>query len=215
MVKFSLRWSSALLLLLILSCQTKSKFSSSATPPQSLDTLADLMTGYFNSAKQAAGDSSYFDISLTMTPIWENHADVKWLYVEQAVTAMKDKPYRQRVYRLSQDQNGIFESRVYELPGPERFIHAWDHPGLFATISPDSLITRQGCSVYLKLEGSCFTGSTRQDECNSSLRGATYATSKVEICPGKISSWDQGWNDENEQVWGATKGGYVFVKQDN
>jgi hypothetical protein len=26
-------------------------------------------------------------------------------------------------------------------------------------------------------------------------------------------SWDQGWNGEGKQVWGATKGGYIFVKQ--
>jgi hypothetical protein len=26
-------------------------------------------------------------------------------------------------------------------------------------------------------------------------------------------SWDRGYNDEGEQVWGAEKGGYRFVKR--
>jgi len=28
-----------------------------------------------------------------------------------------------------------------------------------------------------------------------------------------MNSWDQGWNDAGAQVWGATKGGYSFLKQ--
>jgi hypothetical protein len=42
------------------------------------------------------------------------------------------------------------------------------------------------------------------------LRGASYATSKVTIEEGLIISWDQGFNEEDEQVWGAVKGGYEF-----
>jgi hypothetical protein len=25
-------------------------------------------------------------------------------------------------------------------------------------------------------------------------------------------SWDQGWNDQGVQVWGAEKGGYEFLR---
>jgi len=27
-----------------------------------------------------------------------------------------------------------------------------------------------------------------------------------------LRSWDQGFNEKGEQVWGATKGGYEFIK---
>jgi hypothetical protein len=27
-----------------------------------------------------------------------------------------------------------------------------------------------------------------------------------------MESWDQGWDAEGQQVWGATKGGYRFDK---
>ena len=194
------------------SCQTTSKISQ-GTIDKGLNALAEMMTGYFNSAKQAAFDSAYFDISLTMKPIWPGDNHIKWLYVEQAVTANIKQPYRQRIYRLSLVEQEKYESRVYELPDPDRFIHAWENNDIFDTISQDSLISRQGCSVYLQRSGSCFTGSTHEDDCKSSLRGASYASSTVEICPDKITSWDQGWDDQGKQVWGAAKGGYVFVKQ--
>jgi hypothetical protein len=45
------------------------------------------------------------------------------------------------------------------------------------------------------------------------LKGASYATSEVVIYSDKLISWDRGWNDEGKQVWGAQKGGYVFLKQ--
>jgi CpeT protein len=35
----------------------------------------------------------------------------------------------------------------------------------------------------------------------------------VEIFADRLASWDRGWNKEDKQVWGAEKGGYVFIKQ--
>ncbi len=173
--------------------------------------LVELMSGKFSSEAQAQEDSSYYNISLIMYPIWESRTDAGWLYVEQAVAAYKDKPYRQRVYRVSKADNGTYESRVYELPDATKFIHAWDNPKLFEEIGPEQLVIREGCSVYLtKGKGMCYEGSTIDDECKSSLRGATYATSKVKICSGIVESWDQGWDDHDHQVWGATKAGYIF-----
>ena len=58
-----------------------------------------------------------------------------------------------------------------------------------------------------------FTGSTQGKSCNSELRGATYATSEVIIGNGFIESWDRGFNEKDEQVWGAEKGGYIFERK--
>lgn len=169
------------------------------------------MSGTFSSEAQSIADTSFYNINLVMHPIWENDKSGKWLYVEQAVAEYIDKPYRQRVYRLSPSTEGKIESRVYELPNPKKYIHAWDQPSLFEEINPDSLVIREGCSVYMKrINENCFEGSTLDDHCKSTLRGASYATSTVTICEGKVMSWDQGWNDTDEQVWGAVKEGYVF-----
>ena len=111
-------------------------------------------------------------------------------------------------------EDGLFESKVYELPSPEKFVHSWEKPELFQHITPDSLIARKGCAVYLKKEGNCYSGSTKDKDCLSSLRGATYARSTVTVCENQIVSWDQGWNAEDEQVWGAVKEGYVFQKSE-
>ena len=184
------------------------------TEKQELNQLFEWMTGEFSSEEQAKEDSLFYHINLVMFPIWESDKTAKWLYVEQAVAAYIDKPYRQRVYRLSSSSDNGIESRVFELPGPSRFIHSWNNPALFNKITPDSLILRQGCAVYLKKNNNSYAGSTRDKECKSSLRGASYATSMVQIYKNQIISWDQGWNADDEQVWGAETEGYIFNRKD-
>lgn len=176
-----------------------------------LDELTTLMTGTFNSAEQAARDSSYFDITLHMYPIWPGREDGRWLYVEQAVSASRDRPYRQRIYRLTQAGPDAFVSTIYELPDPEAYAGRWRTPDDFRELTPEDLLPREGCDVYLTREGKgVYRGATEEGTCASNLRGAAYATSRVEIRKGVLLSWDQGFNAGGEQVWGAEKGGYVF-----
>ena len=82
------------------------------------DTLKTWMTGSFSSALQAQNDSDYYDISLEMHPIWTQAEKEAWLYVEQSLASMKDKPYRQRVYHVFQENDSSFVSEVYEMSTP-------------------------------------------------------------------------------------------------
>ena len=87
-------------LLLLSSCQTTAPVveSPEVEPADGAAALFELMQGSFDSSEQAAQDSAYYAISLHMYPIWPERG--QYLYVEQALAAMQDKPYRQRVYEL-------------------------------------------------------------------------------------------------------------------
>lgn len=178
-----------------------------------LNLLSSYMIGSFNSYQQSVDDEAYYNISLEMHPIWAERTDGIWLYVEQAMATAKHRPYRQRVYHLTERTDGKLESAVFKLPQPQRFILQWNNDALFAQISPDSLILREGCSIILERKGDAFIGTTGDQTCGSKLRGASYATSKVTISEAQLDSWDQGFNEAGEQVWGAEKGPYQFVKQ--
>ncbi len=177
--------------------------------------LAEMMIGDFSSEKQSANDTNYFHIDLHMGRIWEDDSEIIWLYVEQALGSKPEKPYRQRVYRVSYEGDGVFASAVYELQNPERFINSWESDyNQFAEFGPDSLISREGCTVYLKWEGDHYAGSTPGKECLSTLYGASYATSIVEIWPEGITSWDRGFDENDEHIWGAEHGPYMFDRKD-
>jgi len=57
-----------------------------------------------------------------------------------------------------------------------------------------------------------FVGGTEGKGCASDLRRATYATSEVVVKLDHLTSWDRGFDKSDRQVWGAEKGGYVFLK---
>jgi hypothetical protein len=172
------------------------------------------MSGSFNSALQAKNDSDYYEIHLHMQPIWENTKEGFWLYVEQAMSTALSKPYRQRIYHVSIKNDSTIVSKVYEMKSPLRFAGAFNNTTLLSALTIDSLDERQGCAINLHWRNNnTFVGSTNEQDCASSLRGATYATSEVVISNSMMVSWDRGWDNNHKQVWGAVKAGYQFLKQ--
>ena len=186
----------------------------SCTPREdSLTKLVAAMSGSFSSQQQAKSDTAYHDVRLHMIPIWMDRTDGRWLYVEQAAAENMDKPYRQRIYNLTQISDSTFRSMVFALPDPLQYAGAWEMPDLLNGLEPGSLKEREGCDVILKQQGEeIYVGSTESLRCGSSLRGAAYATSIVLIMKNQIYSWDRGFDIEGKQVWGATEGGYIFKR---
>ena len=179
-----------------------------------LDTLAAWMTGSFSSEKQSKAGRDYLDIRLEMVPIWTDRDDGPWLYVEQAAATNLEQPYRQRVYQLSANEDGAFESKIFTLPEPLRFAGAWRRPSAFAELEPADLFLRLGCEVVLRFNEDRFVGKTVGNGCSSELRGARYATSEVGVSASALISWDRGYDENDKQVWGAEMGPYLFARVD-
>ncbi len=174
--------------------------------------LVTLMTGSYNSEKQSKKDSTYYNISLHMYPIWEKD-NASWLYVEQALNSKQDAPYRQRVYKVEHVSENKFKTTIFKLKEEKNFIGKWKTIKYFDQFDMTVLEERSGCEVYLtKNKDGAYEGSTLDDNCKSTLRGASYATSKVTIKKDMVHSWDQGFDQDNKQVWGAEKAGYTFDK---
>jgi CpeT protein len=188
-------------------------FCSHAQRTRALEQLAYTMAGSYTSAAQAQADSSYFEIELEMVRIWPKRRDGAWFYVEQATAAGKEKPYRQRVYHLREVNDSTFISRILTIKGGANFFGAYLDPVKLATISPDSLVALEGCDITLRLRGNTYVGSTEEGRCPSTREGASYTTSEVVLSADRMVSWDRGWSATGEQVWGATKGGYIFIKR--
>lgn len=196
------------LLIFILFCK-----SAPTKKDADLARLVSWMTGSFSSHEQAQSDSNFFDIRLEMVQIWQDRADGKWLYVEQAAASSLDKPYRQRVYRLTRLPDDTFESAVFTLHDPLKFAGEWKKELPLAGLTADSLELKDGCSIILhQIAEGAFVGKTIEKNCPSNLRGAAYATSEVTITESEMVSWDRGFDADDHQVWGATTGGYIFKK---
>lgn len=178
-----------------------------------LEVLVTWMEGAFSSELQSKADTSYLDVRLHMKRIWRERTDGYWLLVEQSISSSQDKPYRQRVYHIHRVEENMIESRVFTWKDPAAVVGAWKDTTLLANLGQESIAIRRGCEVYMQMDNEMFFGSTHGTACSSDLRGAAYATSEVKILVNRIISWDRGFASDGNQVWGATKGGYVFMKQ--
>ena len=175
-----------------------------------LKELVAIMQGHYSSEKQSKADEDYFNISLRMTPIWKSKGN--YLFVEQAIFDKQDKPYRVRIYKVSQ-RGDEFISEIYTLKDEKAWIGKWATPEVYDQLTEADIELKQGCEVVLKRTAkSRFEGATGDKTCPSELRGASWANSKVTVTENEILSWDQGFDKEGKQVWGATKGGYEFIK---
>jgi hypothetical protein len=191
-----------------------SRSLSAKTADNDLNLLVQYMVGDFSSLEQSKRDSAFFDIRLHIRPIWNSDKGSHWLYVEQATAAAESKPYRQRIYKVEREGRKRFKSIVYTIPDQAKWAGKYHTPEAFDAMKPSELSLREGCTVFLeKQKDGSFTGSTKGVGCESNLRGAKYATSTVTITNNMLLSWDQGFNEKGEQVWGATKGGYEFIKR--
>lgn len=194
-----------------------SHVANSQTPPlkvKSFDYLKSCMSGTFSSQEQSKNDSDFFDIQLRKIPIWEKTDNVFYLYVEQAVASMKDKPNRQRVYKVVKEDDTHFTSSIFTLPEPEKFVVKSEGDVVISTIAQEIIVAKTGCEVSLTFDPAknVFTGSTGENTCPSERSGASWAMSKVNISNGVMISWDQGWDDKGQQVLGAVKSGYIIKK---
>lgn len=194
--------------IVLISC-TSSK-SKSDKINGNLNELVNIMQGQYSSEAQSKRDTSYFNISLRMIPIWKSKGH--YLYVEQAMFTKQEKPYRVRIYKISQ-RGDEFVSEIYTLKNEKEWIGKWKTPEAFEALSSQEIELKEGCEVVLKrISKNRFSGQTGAKTCASELRGASYATSKVTVTENEILSWDQGFDKNDQQVWGAEKGGYEFVK---
>ncbi len=177
-----------------------------------LDKIYRMMVGSYDSRMQSKVDTSYYNISLEMHPVWKNSGE-RWLYVEQALASQKEKPYRVRMYKLHRNDDNTIVSEVYTIPNEEKYYGKFKKPKAFNDLTVNDLELREGCGVIIKKdEDGFYSGSTGKTSCSSTMRGASYATSIVLIRKHQIISWDRGFDKDGNQVWGAEKGGYIFNK---
>ena len=193
---------------LFISCKSSQDNTSSTS--KEMSELVNIMQGSYSSEKQSIVDTTYFNISLRMVPIWKNKGH--YLYVEQAMFKKQEKPYRVRIYKLTQ-KGDAFISEIHTLKNEKEWIGKWKTPEVFDALSENDIELKQGCAVTLKRIGkNKFIGQTGDKTCPSELLGASYASSKVTVSKNEILSWDQGFDKTGKQVWGAEKGGYHFLK---
>jgi CpeT protein len=187
-----------------------------AEPPSAVEEVAELLAGTFDSKAQAEADPKAFRaVRLVSVRVPKSRLGdgSPVLYLEQALLATPDKPYRQRFYRLEATADGGVISRVFEPKDPIVVSGKWRDPADLALFGSGDVLERVGCAVRLKRSTEGWSGGTEGTNCPSALSGARYAESDVRLSPGRMETWDRGFDVNDLQVWGSEKGPYVFERR--
>jgi CpeT protein len=161
--------------------------------------LKDRMIGSYDSQEQAGADNSYQNIVLNV-----GEFDLRKKF---------DLKKKKRVYQLYRQDEMTIVAKVYELPEPQRFAGAWNDAGMMKKLTKDSLIGREGCTIYFhKNDDGNYYGNTDGKGCESSLEGASYSSTELNVFPNMVILWERGYDSGDNQVWGADKAGYRLRK---
>ncbi|GHA41212.1 hypothetical protein GCM10007103_23290 [Salinimicrobium marinum] len=167
--------------------------------------------GTFNSKEQSQQDSTYYDITINIVPIWEESEDY-WVYAEQALSNSVENPYTQKIYRIDRDEEEGLIMESFEIDNPKEYHGGWKASEIFDSLSPEDLIPMPGCTIYFRKKDDKFLGETRGKECISLSTSSHYSTVQLIISEDKLISWGRGYNVEEQQVWGKLEEGYHLKK---
>lgn len=181
-----------------------------------IDLLKSRLLKVYDSSNQSLFQPDYFDVTIkhcevNVTNVPKSESSSIFMLVEQAISTFVDRPYRIRFVKLKYDQaTDTYLSVNFEPENPRQWSGTC-YSDEVTTVDYQQFSDAK-CTIELKKIGDDFVGSTPEQGCKSEFNGATVFRSRTTISDGKILSWDQGFDDFGNQVWGAVKGPYQFVE---
>lgn len=179
--------------------------------------LAEYMAGEFDNQVQARENPTWFvHLRLWQRPV-QLFEDLT-IFAEQSNVLKLDQPYRQRLIRLQETENGL-KVQYYQFKDPSRVKGAGQQPELLDRLSDQDIELLPGCTLDITVksiaQGFHFVALPPPDtQCVFSLRGSTIQVSLgFEATPERFFSYDKGIDPQTQQpIWGALMGAYEFQK---
>ncbi|MEC4813611.1 MAG: chromophore lyase CpcT/CpeT [Scytonema sp. PMC 1069.18] len=191
--------------------------------PQLL-TLARYLSGEFDNQEQALGEPAwYVHVRLWHRPVCLFTEDSFTLFAEQASVVNPDKPYRQRILRLTAGMapDAPIKGQYYMPKNPSALLGAGRNPGILDTLTPDQLELLPSCVLNISQEilapnSYKFAATPPTDtHCSFSYNSNTVQVSLgFEATQDKFMSYDKGIDPiTGKATWGAILGPYRYIKR--
>ncbi|MUG97564.1 chorismate mutase [Scytonema sp. UIC 10036] len=192
---------------------------------QQLQTLASYLVGEFDNREQALADPAWY-VHLRLwhrrVPLFQE--DSVTIFAEQANIVTLDKPYRQRILRLTegQDAHTSIKAQYYMPKNPSSLIGAGCNSDLLNTLTPDQLELLPSCVLDVSYNtiapGSYKFTATPP---TNTLCSFTYGGSTIQVSLGfestqdKFMSFDKGIDPiTGKATWGAILGPFRYTKRE-
>ncbi|KAL7139801.1 hypothetical protein ABFS83_09G077500 [Erythranthe nasuta] len=183
--------------------------------------VADSLAGEKFSKEQASRDpDNYFNLRWLSCPAAEMVDGSRVLYFEQAFWRTPHKPFRQRFFMVkpcSKEMKCDVELSTHAIRDSEEYKNFCDR-SKDQRPQPEEVIgdiAEHLTTIYLKRcdrgKRCLYEGSTPADGFSNAWNGASYCTSDLTVLKNsEIHTWDRGYDDNGNQVWGVKDGPYEF-----
>jgi CpeT/CpcT family protein DUF1001 len=187
--------------------------------------LGKYLAGEFDNREQALVEPVwYVHLRMWVRPIDLFREDSITLFAEQANVINLDRPYRQRIMRLTSnsDSPSAIQVQYYMPKDPGALSGAGQNPALLKTLVSEQLELLPGCKLKVSQEilapNSYRFAATPVSETRCSF---TYLGNNIQVSLGfeatatTFNSYDKGIDPETEKAtWGAIMGPYRYTKRE-
>jgi hypothetical protein len=182
----------------------------------SLQRLVRMLSGGFSNQEQAFENPPlYAHILVRFRPLPQLAPGS--LLLEQSYAINPLAPYRIRVLRAEQSNNGLIIHNQ-ALHDDRRFWGAVEDPELRGRIEPGDLRPLEGCTYLVREEGDGFVGEVEPGcRCLVERKGRTaYLVSRLELSTDRMRTIDRGHDPlTHEHLWGSLAGPFEFSRTDD
>ena len=141
-----------------------------------------------------------------------------FLYQEQGLVGKLDRPYRQRFLEITteedtKDTENTDSELVYSLSYKPENLSQWVNfcdRDLVKRVASQEQLGKLVCRVTLKPLLNVYAGKTASGGCPATFRGAVKITNRIVLHQEGMDTWDRGFDESVNQVWGARDRAYQF-----
>lgn len=188
---------------------------------EQVEEVAAHLVGVMDTATQATNNAEKVEVrmttcrvSLAETNSSINTSDAIFLYQEQALAQSLDKPYRQRFLRLAPSANNrAIESQSLKPINSQSWIGFCNQPQEQRIVSISTIVDAN-CSVFLLPVEDIYVGKTQPGGCPTNFRGAVTITNTIILHSEGMDTWDRGFDEQGNQIWGAQNEAYQYRWQE-
>ncbi|PKA47600.1 hypothetical protein AXF42_Ash014796 [Apostasia shenzhenica] len=178
------------------------------------------------SREQAYRDpDNYFNLRLIVFIAFEMVDGSRVLYFEQAFSRTPQKPFLDKFYIVKpcpKEMKCDVELSSYAIRDTEEYRNFCDRPRDQRPQDEEVVgdIAEHLTTIHLcrceRGKRCLYEGSTMPGGFPNSWNGASYCTSELMIHKnGEVHTWDRGYDDDGNQVWGPKEGPYEFKPASN
>ena len=180
----------------------------------SLQRFLDLLCGEYSNHQQALGNPPLFaHIFLKYRPI--EHLQPGSILLEQTYAVDPKNPYRLRMIRAEEIEDGVIKLWNHLLKEPDRFSKATTDINLRKQIKESDLISLDNCHYQVTEREDGYHGEIEPgSQCIVKRDGKeTILVSSFHLVGDTLSTLDRGQDPvTNERCWGSIAGEFRFKK---